>query len=400
MKSYPINKYIVLFCFVFINITLFAQKSTIINLEFTPENLPQTLSFLRPFEPKVLGDADKTKSKWINNLKNPKIMEVAFAGDKFQFAVGFDKEGNKWMIPYNFADYQPYRDVPFKFNEDCTEETIYLRLSRYRNLRAYTIRRYYQEEKDKNGIGKSSYGKMMFDMGTKGYHRAEFTLDNMKYKVNVWHSMIEISDTINKSYLFRHHIDVKGPIITINNKKYFATLDTYKAQATLRLDLVTDSLLAKNKNLVTPTDFSKFMVAGLTDKKNSYLKDLVAKKGYTLIGFWGTWCGPCLKELPNLAEVYKDYGSKVSFLSVAFDSDLEKIAPIMQKNGITWSQYFLTKTQEKSQAEKFSINSFPTFMLLDNKGQVVYRSDRDDENKDIVEKKDVLLKVLKKYVGE
>ena len=55
---------------------------------------------------------------------------------------------------------------------------------------------------------------------------------------------------------------------------------------------------------------------GISDKTFS-----VSQNGgkVTVINFWGTWCGPCIKELPHFEQVAKDYEGRVTVIALHTD---------------------------------------------------------------------------------
>jgi len=117
-------------------------------------------------------------------------------------------------------------------------------------------------------------------------------------------------------------------------------------------------------------------------------KDLTGKKitlrnlrgRYVVIDFWGTWCGPCMKELPTLHELYKKYNG-VQFLSVSSGLGtgyITKPAPTLEsviaKYDMKWTN--INENTEKDTTaitNTYNISAFPTTMLIDPSGRVVYR---------------------------
>jgi len=49
--------------------------------------------------------------------------------------------------------------------------------------------------------------------------------------------------------------------------------------------------------------------------KGEPVKELAKDKTY-VVEFWATWCGPCIKGIPHLTEVQKEYGDKVTVIGV------------------------------------------------------------------------------------
>ena len=116
-------------------------------------------------------------------------------------------------------------------------------------------------------------------------------------------------------------------------------------------------------------DFTDF------DGKPRKLSDFRGK--YLLIDFWGTWCGPCVAEIPHLKEAYEKYKSRgFEILGMDQDEDPEKVKKFLTDKGITWPQ--ATTASIKDLLDKrFRITAFPTTVLLDPQGKIISLGQRD-----------------------
>jgi thiol-disulfide isomerase/thioredoxin len=106
--------------------------------------------------------------------------------------------------------------------------------------------------------------------------------------------------------------------------------------------------------------------------------------GYLLLDFWGTWCKPCLAEIPNLLKAYGDFhGRGLNILGLdnesidaakatpdEFKNALEKAKALIKQKGVPWPQVS-PESFHKSLEKRFRIAAYPTFILLDSRGKIV-----------------------------
>lgn len=97
---------------------------------------------------------------------------------------------------------------------------------------------------------------------------------------------------------------------------------------------------------------------------------------YTLIDFWGTWCIPCIKKMPELVEIYaKADTSKIQFVSICYDDPLniEKAKKLLVENHVTWAQILQDRNIKGSNniVENFNVYKYPSFYLKDPLGHIV-----------------------------
>jgi peroxiredoxin len=100
----------------------------------------------------------------------------------------------------------------------------------------------------------------------------------------------------------------------------------------------------------TVPDFTLTGVDGTTYK----LAELRGK--YVFLDFWASWCGPCVKEMPNIKALHEAMKKRADFvlIGVNLDSERKDFKDFVDKNKIAWPQV----TGPKSGAEE-------TFDMLD-----------------------------------
>ncbi len=88
-----------------------------------------------------------------------------------------------------------------------------------------------------------------------------------------------------------------------------------------------------------------------------------------LLDFWATWCPPCVKGLPQLAELYQETKDKgLVLLTVDTDEDAKNAADLLAKGGYQWPNFH--DAGELSDA--FGVNGIPRTVLIDANGKVVF----------------------------
>jgi thiol-disulfide isomerase/thioredoxin len=91
-----------------------------------------------------------------------------------------------------------------------------------------------------------------------------------------------------------------------------------------------------------------------------------------LVVFWGTWCGPCMSDVPKHQALLKRLEGK-PFAIVGIDSneeDREVAKKVCIEKGITWQSFWDGDMPKNKITNRWNIHSWPTLYLLDSEGVI------------------------------
>lgn len=106
---------------------------------------------------------------------------------------------------------------------------------------------------------------------------------------------------------------------------------------------------------------------------------------FVLIDFWTTWCGPCLRAMPHLVSLQRRYGPQgLQVVGIACEqgSGDERIARVLQigdQLGINYPLLLDEGGDKFMVRDKFGVGVYPTLILLDKSGNVLWRSEGPDQ---------------------
>lgn len=132
--------------------------------------------------------------------------------------------------------------------------------------------------------------------------------------------------------------------------------------------------IRKIKSRITPIslhtkapDFEGYEIQG----SKIQLSDFKGK--YVLLDFWATWCAPCLEQIPTLKQIKSEFSSdSLEIIGISVDEDPEAFFRVVRAKEMNWIHLL---EEMKELTTLYGVAAFPTLILIDPSGEIVYRKE-------------------------
>ena len=88
-----------------------------------------------------------------------------------------------------------------------------------------------------------------------------------------------------------------------------------------------------------------------------------------LVDFWASWCGPCVRELPNVKRAYGKYKKQgFEIVSISLDSNRSRFTSFVRTQRMNWHHVMEGGGWSTRLAGKYGVTSIPRMYVLDPNG--------------------------------
>jgi thiol-disulfide isomerase/thioredoxin len=312
-----------------------------------------------------------------NAIDTAGISQHKIARNSLAVFVGFDKNGHKVVIADSNNDSSFVGEKQYIFDLDSAKKFPVIDMS-FDYIQNDTIKTaiipltldVYDDAKNPDiSFIKEFYLEGNFVRNGKKYvvqiSDAYYGLyDHVPVNINV--QDVPVDSLSNYKYIYDSSDE-----IPIGDYEIYKIRTLTKTTASFEFVRKSDSNFAK-VNSVAPDINSLSLKTG----DEFHLKAMRGK--YVIVNFWGTWCGPCIKEIPFLKLLHQKYATKgVEILSIAYDqkADYEKLLNIIEENKMQWEHLFAEKGKKTGITTNYLVNVFPTSFLIDPNGVILLRGE-------------------------
>jgi thiol-disulfide isomerase/thioredoxin len=115
-----------------------------------------------------------------------------------------------------------------------------------------------------------------------------------------------------------------------------------------------------------------------------------ALRGPVIVNVWGSWCAPCVDEIPRFVSFYEKAKDKVQLIGVNVEeANLQDAQEFVKNNGITWPNLYDSDGRSR---QYFGLGVPVTWFIAPN-GDVLYK------HIGVINSEAQLIELTQKYLG-
>jgi thiol-disulfide isomerase/thioredoxin len=95
-----------------------------------------------------------------------------------------------------------------------------------------------------------------------------------------------------------------------------------------------------------------------------------------MLDFWATWCGPCIKDLPDLKKIYGQFDrSKFEIIGISMDgkstkTSLDGVKKFIAQHEMKWLTTFDDGGWNNAIAKIYRVSGIPYQIVVDQNGVI------------------------------
>lgn len=90
-----------------------------------------------------------------------------------------------------------------------------------------------------------------------------------------------------------------------------------------------------------------------------------------VLNFWASWCAPCRKEMPALAQVSAELDGRVDFIGIDHQDRREDALALLRETDVRYPTAF---DPTGGTAQEYGLRGMPTTVFIDPDGRVLATS--------------------------